>query len=91
MPGILVDPEWLGDYIGDRRVRIVDVRDREAYTEGHIPGTVQLDLKDLLRHVPDQRIGGPDRGHPVAELTSSGFLPGFNEKICGLNSKKRRT
>ena len=47
MPGILVDPEWLGDYIGDRRVRIVDVRDREAYTEGHIPGTVQLDLKDL--------------------------------------------
>ncbi len=47
MPGLLVDPDWLGDHIGDQRVRIVDLRDREAYAEGHIPGAVQLDLVDL--------------------------------------------
>ena len=46
-PGLLVDPEWLGDRIGDRRVRTVDLRDREAYAGGHIPGSVQLDLEDL--------------------------------------------
>ena len=47
MPGILVDPEWLGDHMGDPRMRIVDLRDREAYAGGHIIGTVQLDLEDL--------------------------------------------
>jgi len=47
MPGILVDPEWLGDHMRDPRVRIVDLRDREAYAGGHIPGAVQLDLEDL--------------------------------------------
>ena len=47
IPGILVDPEWLENHIGDPRVRIVDLRDREAYAGGHIPGTVQLDLEDL--------------------------------------------
>ena len=46
-PGLLVDPEWLRDRIGDRRVRTVDLRDREAYAGGHIPGSVQLDLEDL--------------------------------------------
>ena len=47
MPGILVDPEWLGEHMGDPYVRIVDLRDREAYSGGHIPGAVQLDLEDL--------------------------------------------
>ena len=47
MPGILVDPEWLGDHIGDSRVRIVDLRDREEYAGAHIPGAIQLDLEDL--------------------------------------------
>ena len=47
IPGLLVDPEWLGDHIGDRRVRTVDLRDREAYAGGHIPGSVHLDLQDL--------------------------------------------
>jgi thiosulfate/3-mercaptopyruvate sulfurtransferase len=46
-PGLLVDPEWLGDRIGDQRVRTVDLRDREAYAGGHIPGSVQLDLEYL--------------------------------------------
>ncbi|MCH7890990.1 MAG: sulfurtransferase [Gemmatimonadetes bacterium] len=47
LPGILVNPEWLGEHVGHPRVRIVDLRDREAYAGGHIPGAVQLDLEDL--------------------------------------------
>ncbi len=47
MPRLLVDPGWLEGHLGDRRVRIVDLRDREAYGEEHIAGAVQLDLEDL--------------------------------------------
>ena len=47
LPGILVNPEWLGEHVGHPRVRIVDLRDREAHAGGHIPGAVQLDLEDL--------------------------------------------
>jgi thiosulfate/3-mercaptopyruvate sulfurtransferase len=47
MPGILVAPDWLGEHLGDPRVRIVDLRDREAHARGRIPGAVQLDLQDL--------------------------------------------
>jgi len=47
LPGILVDPEWLEAHLGDRHVRIADLRDQEAYQGGHIPGAVQLDLEDI--------------------------------------------
>lgn len=47
IPGILVAPEWLEDHLGDSGVRIVDLRDREAYAGRRIPGAVQLDLQDL--------------------------------------------
>ncbi len=47
LPGLLVGTDWLADHIGDARLRIVDLRDPEAYVEGHIPGAVQLDLEDL--------------------------------------------
>ncbi len=47
LPGLLVDPDWLEDHIGHQLVRIVDLRDREAYAGGHIPRAVQLDLEDL--------------------------------------------
>ena len=42
-----MDPEWLGTHIGDTRLRIVDLRELDMYTGGHIPGAVQLDLEDL--------------------------------------------
>ena len=47
LPGLLIDPDWLGDHIGDSRVRIVDLRDPEAYGESHISEAVRLDLEDL--------------------------------------------
>ena len=42
-----MDPNWLGDHVGDARLRIVDLRDSDAYADGHIPSSVQLDLEDL--------------------------------------------
>ena len=51
LPGLLVDPDWLGDHVGDARLRIVDLRDSDAYTDGHIPRAVQLDLEDLGHHL----------------------------------------
>ena len=47
LPGFLVDPVWLENHIADQRLRLVDLRDREAFSDGHIPGAVQLDLEDL--------------------------------------------
>jgi len=47
LPGLLVDPDWLGDHVGEARLRIVDLRDSDAHADGHIPGAVQLDLEDL--------------------------------------------
>lgn len=46
-PGLLVDTAWLGDLVGARRLAPVDLRDRDDYLAGHIPGAVHLDLEDL--------------------------------------------
>ncbi len=47
LPGLVVDPGWLEEHLGVEALRIVDLRDREAYTEGHVPGAVRLDLEAL--------------------------------------------
>ena len=47
LPGLLVDPDWLAAHLGNPWVHIVDLRDREEYENGHVPGAVQLDLEDL--------------------------------------------
>ena len=46
-PNLIIDPEWLVERIHDRSVRTVDLRDRDAFADRHIPGAVQLDLEDL--------------------------------------------
>jgi len=48
--GILVGPDLLGERLGHPNVRIVDLRDAEAYAGGHVPGAVQLDLEALGAH-----------------------------------------
>ena len=71
VPGILVDPEWLEDHMGDRRVRTVDLRDQDVYAGGHIPGSVQLDLQDLgeSRDTCDNMVLRPaDFARVMAEL-----------------------
>jgi len=47
LPGLLVDSAWLADRLTTDGVRIVDLRDREAYAEEHIPGAIRLDLEAL--------------------------------------------
>ena len=41
---LLVDTDWVASHLGDDAVRIVDMRPMDDYTQGHIPGAVQLDL-----------------------------------------------
>jgi thiosulfate/3-mercaptopyruvate sulfurtransferase len=41
---LLVDTDWVASHLGDDAVRIVDMRPMDEYTQGHIPGAVQLDL-----------------------------------------------
>jgi len=47
MPGILVPPSWVADRIDEPGLRLVDLREVDAFTQGHIPGAVHLDLPSL--------------------------------------------
>lgn len=55
LPGLLVDPSWLEKRLADPGLRIVDLRDSDAYTSGHIPGALHLELTEL-----GARVGGRD-------------------------------
>jgi thiosulfate/3-mercaptopyruvate sulfurtransferase len=46
-PGVVVEPGWLEARLGSSELRIVDLRDAEAYAESHIPGAVRLELSRL--------------------------------------------
>jgi len=43
----VVSPDWLSRRLIDPDMRIVDLRDRDAYEVGHLPGAAPLDLKEL--------------------------------------------
>ncbi|MFQ5941349.1 MAG: sulfurtransferase [Nitrososphaerales archaeon] len=45
---ILVDPYKLMDVIRKKRIRVVDVRKAEEYSNGHIAGAVSIPLADIL-------------------------------------------
>jgi thiosulfate/3-mercaptopyruvate sulfurtransferase len=45
---ILVDATWLSRHLDDPGIRILDVRPREQYDEGHIPGAVSAPI-DLFK------------------------------------------
>lgn len=47
LPGLLVDPAWLRERLGHPHLRLVDLRDDEAYAAGHIPGAARVDLSAL--------------------------------------------
>jgi thiosulfate/3-mercaptopyruvate sulfurtransferase len=46
-PGALVEPAWLRDRLGQRALRIVDLRDADAWAAGRVPGAVHLELAAL--------------------------------------------
>lgn len=47
LPGLLVEPSWLAERLGNPGLRTVDLRDSDAYASGHIPGALHLDLAEL--------------------------------------------
>lgn len=47
-PELLVSAEWLAGHLAGPRLRVVDLRDAEAYRKGHIPGAVHLPVSALI-------------------------------------------
>lgn len=47
LPGLLVDPAWLEERLGEPGIRIVDLRDPDAHAGAKIPGAAYLDLQEL--------------------------------------------
>ena len=54
--GLLVETSALAGRLADENLRVVDVRPRKAYAEGHIPGAVHLGADDVID--PDSHVGG---------------------------------
>jgi thiosulfate/3-mercaptopyruvate sulfurtransferase len=46
-PGLLVEPSWLRERLGSPGLRLIDLRDADAYASGHIPGAAHLELAEL--------------------------------------------
>jgi thiosulfate/3-mercaptopyruvate sulfurtransferase len=70
-PAVLVDQSWLQARLGDAGVRLVDLREADAYSAGHIPGAVHLDLAELgtRRDGYDSvLLGGEDFGRLMSRL-----------------------
>ena len=63
-PAIVVPPDWLAAHLDEAAVRIVDLRDADAFEQAHIPGAVRLDLG---------RLGVPDEGRDNVLLAPAGF------------------
>lgn len=53
-PGLFVEPAWLAAQGGGPDLRILDVRDRATYAEGHLPGAVWMDRNALSQTRPDR-------------------------------------
>lgn len=75
LPGILVPPDWLEKHLADPAVRLVDLREPQAHSEGHLPGAVQLDLATLGTSRPGQDnvlLGAEDFSDRMDRLGISG-------------------
>ncbi len=47
LPGLLVEPSWVRERLGRSGLRLVDLREADAYASGHVPSATQLSLADL--------------------------------------------
>ena len=47
LPGLIVEPAWLKEALGRPALRVVDLRDADAYRSAHLPGAVHLELRQL--------------------------------------------
>ena len=51
LPGLIVEPAWLGQQLDHPGLRLLDLRPQESFAEAHIPGAVQVDLESLTAEV----------------------------------------
>jgi len=61
---LLVTTEWVAQHLSDRKVRLVDVRPREAYNLGHIPHSIPFNIDDTFA----LRDGIPGKLPPIEQL-----------------------
>jgi rhodanese-related sulfurtransferase len=47
--------------VRDPRVAVLDVRSREAYTAGHLPGGINIPVQELRERAPEE-LADRDRG-----------------------------
>jgi thiosulfate/3-mercaptopyruvate sulfurtransferase len=55
-PGPFVSNYWLSDRLDQPEVRILDVRERALYADGHLPGAIWLDRNVLRRRGADRAV-----------------------------------
>jgi thiosulfate/3-mercaptopyruvate sulfurtransferase len=56
LPGPIIAAEWLANRRSAAPLRIVDMRDRHSYDEGHLPGALWLDRTALSLTRPDHSV-----------------------------------
>jgi thiosulfate/3-mercaptopyruvate sulfurtransferase len=69
-PELLAETGWLADRLGDPNLRVVDVRSKNDYEQGHIPGAVHLD--GFGNNIP--RADNGDMGSPEEFARTVGGL-----------------
>lgn len=73
----LVTTQWVEDHFGDAGVLVIDVRDREAYETGHIPGAVHLAPRETFQAEDDRGVPSmiPKSEAVAATLSAIGATP----------------
>jgi thiosulfate/3-mercaptopyruvate sulfurtransferase len=56
LPSPFVSNYWLSDRLGQPDLRILDVRERALYADGHLPGAIWLDRNRLRRSADDRSV-----------------------------------
>ncbi len=62
--------------LGKENMSILDVREKEEYAEGHIPGAVNIYVGEL-----EDKLSGIPKDRPVVSVCSSGYRSGLGASI----------
>jgi hydroxyacylglutathione hydrolase len=68
----------------DEELFVLDVREKEEYAEGHIPGAVNIYVGEL-----EKRLGEVPSDHPVVSVCSTGNRSGLGASILSRGSFKK--
>jgi len=82
----VVDPAWLEGRIGG--VKLLDVRDEDAFTDGHIPGAHRLPDTELMRDHYEETADGYEASPEVIAdiLADAGVTPSDDVIVYGEGS-----